>query len=345
MPIFRGSKDATTASGDIVATQADIVEVLNQAEAAKAAAESAQSAAETAETNAETAETNAETAETNAETAQSAAEAAQSAAETAESNAEASATAAATSETNAANSATQAATSATEAEAALDSFTDLYLGAKSSDPTVDNDGDPLVDGALYFDTTTDNLKVFSTTLGEWVEVNLKTDSEIRSLFSASGDLSYNATTGDFSVTTYKDADVEAYLSGGTGVTFGSGVISIGQPVGTSDSVTFVDAEFTGTGAVELPEGTGSQRPGTPAAGMVRFNSDTTQFEGYNGLAWGSLGGGATGGGSDQVFVENDQTVTADYTIPADKNAMTTGPIQIDDGVTVTVSDGARWVVI
>ena len=57
------------------------------------------------------------------------------------------------------------------------------------------------------------------------------------------------------------------------------------------------------------------------------------------------GAGATGAGGDEVFFQNDQVVTTNYTIPADKNAMTTGPIQIDDGVTVTVSDGARWVVI
>jgi len=57
------------------------------------------------------------------------------------------------------------------------------------------------------------------------------------------------------------------------------------------------------------------------------------------------GAGATGGGGDEVFVQNDQVVTTDYTIPADKNAMTAGPIDIQAGVTVTVSTGARWVVI
>jgi hypothetical protein len=70
-----------------------------------------------------------------------------------------------------------------------------------------------------------------------------------------------------------------------------------------------------------------------------------KFEGYNGTSWGSVGGGATGGGSDAVFVENDQTVTADYTIPANKNASSTGPITVDDGVSVTVSSGSRWVVL
>ena len=112
---------------------------------------------------------------------------------------------------------------------------------------------------------------------------------------------------------------------------------------TGDTMTG-DLIFDTTGALTLPDGTQAQRP-TPAQGMVRFNTDTTQFEGYNGSAWGSLGGGATGGGADQVFVENDQTVTADYTIPADKNASTVGPITVQDGVTVTVSDGSRLVIL
>ena len=55
--------------------------------------------------------------------------------------------------------------------------------------------------------------------------------------------------------------------------------------------------------------------------------------------------GATGGGTDAVFYENDQSVTADYTITTDKNAMTAGPVTIDTGVTVTVPTGSRWVVV
>ena len=119
---------------------------------------------------------------------------------------------------------------------------------------------------------------------------------------------------------------------------------------TGGTATFTDltvtgiGEFTSTGAVKVPVGTEAQRP-TPAAGQLRFNNDTTQFEGYNGTAWGSIGGGATGGGNDDVFVQNGQVVTTDYTIPADKNAMTTGPIEINAGVTVTVSTGSRWVVL
>jgi hypothetical protein len=100
-----------------------------------------------------------------------------------------------------------------------------------------------------------------------------------------------------------------------------------------------------TGSAEIPTGTEAQRDAVPSAGYFRFNSDVAKFEGYNGTAWGSVGGGATGGGADEIFIQNGQTVTTNYTIPADKNAMSTGPITINSGVTVTVSTGARWVVI
>jgi hypothetical protein len=78
--------------------------------------------------------------------------------------------------------------------------------------------------------------------------------------------------------------------------------------------------------------------------MIRYNSTTGVFEGYTNV-WGSIGGGATGGGGDQVFVENDQTVTTSYTISSGKNAMSTGPLTINSGVVITVPSGARWVVL
>jgi hypothetical protein len=61
--------------------------------------------------------------------------------------------------------------------------------------------------------------------------------------------------------------------------------------------------------------------------------------------WGQIGGGATGNGGDQVFVENSQTVTASYGIPSGKNASTVSPITINSGVAVTVPSGSRWVVL
>tara|TARA_R100001460_G_scaffold14002_1_gene31459 strand:- start:892 stop:1410 length:519 start_codon:yes stop_codon:yes gene_type:complete len=115
-------------------------------------------------------------------------------------------------------------------------------------------------------------------------------------------------------------------------------------VGNTLTVT-ADGTFSGTGQLKVPSGTTAQRSGSPAVGMIRHNSTTNSFEGYNNGAWGNLGGGATGGGSDEVFVENDQTVTTNYTITTNRNAMSTGPVTINSGVTVTVPSGSTYVIL
>jgi hypothetical protein len=61
--------------------------------------------------------------------------------------------------------------------------------------------------------------------------------------------------------------------------------------------------------------------------------------------WAQIGGGATGAGGDQVFVENGVTVTANYTLSTNKNAMSVGPITINSGISVTVPTGRRWVIL
>lgn len=100
-----------------------------------------------------------------------------------------------------------------------------------------------------------------------------------------------------------------------------------------------------TGSAVVPSGTTAQRDAVPAAGMFRLNLTLGKFEGYKNGAWGSVGGGATGGGTDEIFHENGQTVSEDYTIPVGKNAGTFGPIAVANGKTVTVSDGSVWSIV
>ena len=139
----------------------------NAASSATAAASSATSAASSATTattkasEASTSATNAATSETNAATSATNAATSATNASTSETNAATSASTASTQATNAANSATAAATAQAAAEAAADNFDDTYLGAKASDPTVDNDGDALTAGDLYFNTTSNVLKVYN----------------------------------------------------------------------------------------------------------------------------------------------------------------------------------------
>ena len=112
------------------------------------------------------------------------------------------------------------------------------------------------------------------------------------------------------------------------------------------------ATFTGdvihnyTTALQIPVGTTAQRPGSPATGDLRFNSTLGSAEIYNGTAFAAVGGGAgaTGGGSDEVFFESDQTVTTSYSITANKHAHTVSPT-INSGVTITVPSGAILVIL
>jgi hypothetical protein len=107
------------------------------------------------------------------------------------------------------------------------------------------------------------------------------------------------------------------------------------------------AKTSSTGSAVMPSGTTAQRNGSPGAGNLRFNTTDTSFEGYDGSAWGAIGGGggASGGGSDAIFYENGQTITTSYSITASTNAMSTGPLTVNSGVSVTVPSGSRWVVL
>jgi len=99
-----------------------------------------------------------------------------STASTQASNASTSASTASTQATNAANSATAAASSASDAAASFDSFDDTYLGAKSSAPSTDNDGNALATGALYFNSSTGALNVWSGSA--WVAIQADTDVKV-----------------------------------------------------------------------------------------------------------------------------------------------------------------------
>jgi len=125
--------------------------------------------AATQASNASTSATNAATSETNAASSASAASTSASNASTSETNAATSATTATTQATNAATSATAAQTAQAAAELAYDNFDDRYLGPKSSDPATDNDGDALIDGALYFNTTGNVLKYWDGSAWQNVE--------------------------------------------------------------------------------------------------------------------------------------------------------------------------------
>ena len=353
-----------------------------------------------------------------------------------------SATSSANSATASASSATAAASSATAAAASFDSFDDRYLGAKSSAPTTDNDGNALAEGAMYYDTVDDIIYVWNGTTWQTIttgsggleaannlsdvasastsrtnlgvaigsdvqafssvlagttasyttaeetklagietgatadqtgaqiktayeaETNAFTDAQFTKLAgietAATADqtgaqikTAYEAETNAFTDAQFtKLAGIEtaADVTDGTNVTaagalMDSEVTNLAQ-VKAFDSSDYV-AKTSATGSAVMPSGTTAQRNGSPNAGNLRFNTTDTSFEGYDGSAWGAIGGGggASGGGSDAIFYENGQTITTSYSITASTNAMSTGPLTVNSGVSVTVPSGSRWVVL
>ena len=271
------ASSASSASSSASSATSSASTATTQASSATASASSATSSASSASTSASNASSSASSASTSASNASTSA-----------TNAATSASTATTQATNAAASASSAASAQTAAEAARDSalaaydnFDDRYLGAKSSNPALDNDGNALLAGALYYNTVVPEMRLY--TGAAWVA---------------------------------------AYVSG-------AGFV----------------AQSSSTGAAYLPAGTTAQRDGAPSAGYLRFNSSLAKFEGYNGTAWSSVGGGATGGGGDTVFYENTRTVTTNYSITASNSAHSVGPITINSGITVTIPSGARWVVL
>ena len=99
--------------------------------------------------------------------------------------------------------------------------------------------------------------------------------------------------------------------------------------------------FSGTGTITTPSGTTAQRPGSPGEGMLRYNSELDEFEGYAASAWGSIGGGASAGGA---VYENSQLITANYTMTSGTNGHSVGPITVNSGVVVTIPSGSAWLV-
>ncbi len=105
------------------------------------------------------------------------------------------------------------------------------------------------------------------------------------------------------------------------------------------------AKDSDTGAAYIPVGTTAQRPTTPSNGYLRYNTDLVSMEAYSNGTWGSVGGGATGGGTDHIFNLNGQVINSNYTIPTGMNAVTAGDVTIATGVTVTVPTGSKWVIV
>lgn len=272
-----------------------------------------------------TSATNASTSATAASTSATAAATSATNAATSATNAATSATNASTSETNASTSATNAATSATSAqtaqtaaETALDDFTDIFLGSKATDPTLDNDGNALIDGALYFDTTNNVLKVYDLGNTQWNrttptssdQTNINTVSGISANVTTVAGISANVTTvagisSDVSTVAADGTDIGTVAGISANVTTVAGVSSdVTTVAGISSDVTTVSANDTnvttvasnisGVNSFADRYRVGATDPTTSLdEGDLFYNTTDDVLKYYNGSAWQNIQAGIT----------------------------------------------------
>ncbi len=293
------SNSATAAASSASTASTAATNAGNSATAAATSATNASNSATSASTSASTATTqatNAGNSATAAATSATNASNSASAASTSATNASNSATAASTSATNAASSATSAASSATAAAASFDSFDDRYLGAKSSNPSVDNDGNALLTGAIYFNTVANEMRVWTGSAWQAQAASPDTLSE-RSFAATAGQTSYTFTGGYRVGYTFvwvngvllDAADITA--TNGTTITFTSALAlndevrilsfkAVGS-VSAADVGAVAKAGDTMTGALLLPDGTASapalSNDGDTNTGIFFPAADTIAF--------------------------------------------------------------------
>ena len=240
---------------------------------------------------------------------------------------------------DAAASAVSAAQSAASAATILDNFDDRYLGAKASDPALDNDGEALIVGALYFNTTDGVMKIYTAT--GWLAASSASVGTLATyeFVATSGQTAFTGLDANGITLSYTAPSLLVTLNGvrlrpGDDYTATDGVTVTLVTGATTGDELVIDAfgNFLVADVVSRASGGTFQ-----AAVNVLGNMDATSF---------TVGGAPLeAGAKDGIFWENEQTVTQDYTITSGRNAGTFGAVTINSGVTVTVPTGSRWVIV
>ena len=220
-------------------------------------------------------------------------------------NAANSAAAAATSATNAENAKTAALAAQAAAEAALDTFDDDFLGAKASDPTVDNDGNALADGALYFDTTNNVMKVYDLGGTQWKQLVPTTSQQTNIDAAVSNATNINAVAGEITPTN----NIQTIITNLNDIQTVAGISNIGTLGTNATAVVTAGNNITGINSFADRYRVSANPPSTSLdAGDLWFDSTANKLKVYDGSSF-ALAGSSVNGTSQRF----EYTATAGQT--------------------------------
>ena len=240
---------------------------------------------------------------------------------------------ASTSATNAAASETAAAGSASAAAATFDLFDDSYLGAKASNPTLDNDGNALTDGALYFDTTNNVMKVYDLGTTTWFQLTPTVSNQNNINAVNSNSVNINAVANDATDIGIVATDLTGSDNIGTVATDIANVNLVG---GSIANVNQVGSNIGTVNEFGQRYRVGTADPTTSLnEGDLAYNSSANALKYYNGSAWITIVAGSL------TDIVQDGTPQLGGTLGLNSNDITgTGNINITGDITATNLSGA-----
>ena len=214
-----------------------------------------------------------------------------------------------------------------------------------------------VAGMTFLNTTSNILKVRNSSNGAFTEIGNIDQANLGLLSKAGGtmtgplliDDSSSASTPALSFDSdtdlglfRKSANVMGFSSSGTEqMIFDAN----GLTLQAQNDLRFADSDSSHYVGFQAPATVSSSLTWTLPATDAAVSGYALVSDASGTLSWAAAGAGAQGAGSDNIFWENDQTVTQSYTITNGQNAGSFGPITIQSGVTVTVGAGETWTVV
>jgi len=214
-----------------------------------------------------------------------------------------------------------------------------------------------VAGMTFLNTTSNILKVRNSSNGAFTEIGNIDQANLGLLSKAGGtmtgplliDDSSSASTPALSFDSdtdlglfRKSANVMGFSSSGTEqMIFDAN----GLTLQAQNDLRFADSDSSHYVGFQAPATVSSSLTWTLPATDAAVSGYALVSDASGTLSWAAAGAGAVGGGGNEIFWENDQTVTQDYTITNGKNAGSFGPIEIQSGATVTVGAGETWTIV